>query len=254
MTAVLAQPYEDLQFMAPLSQRHADQIVRFLAGDLHGTVLDLGCGWGELLLRIVAATQDAHGIGIDSDTEAIAHGRRLAQQRGLANRVTLVCGDARTRTPSHADAVVCIGASQIWGPPVQDNQPLDYGAALMALRAMVSPGARVLYGEAVWSSPPTPQAAEPLAGRLDEFVAVADLLDLVADHGFMPIAFHEASLGEWDEFESGFSARYSRWLAEHRPDHPDAADVRARAARQRAAYFRGYRGILGMAYLHLLAA
>jgi hypothetical protein len=144
-----------------------------------------------------------------------------------------------------ADAVICIGASQVWGPPVEDNQPLDYASALAAIRSKVSPGIHVLYGEGVWSRPPTPQAAEPLSGRLDELVSLAELAELTIAHGFMPVA--EASLDEWDEFESGFSARYASWLAEHGPQHPDAPEVHARAAHQQAAYFGGYRGVLGMA-------
>ncbi|MGH8962408.1 MAG: hypothetical protein ACRDWT_14675 [Jatrophihabitantaceae bacterium] len=40
------------------------------------------------------------------------------------------------------------------------------------------------------------------------------------------------------------------WLADHAPD---AAEVRDRAARQRAGYLGGYRGTMGMAYLALLA-
>ena len=67
------------------------------------------------------------------------------------------------------------------------------------------------------------------------------------------MAAHEADRDEWDTFESGFTAGYARWLAEHADDDPEAADVRALAARQHASYFGGYRGILGLAYLHLVA-
>jgi hypothetical protein len=93
----------------------------------------------------------------------------------------------------------------------------------------------------------------PLAGRLDELVPLAELIELAVVHGFMPVAVHEASIDEWDEFESGFSACYARWLVEHGPDHPAAVEVRTRAARQRAGYFSGYRGVMGIAYLALLA-
>lgn len=111
----------------------------------------------------------------------------------------------------------------------------------------------MVYGEGIWSGTPTPEAVMPLAGRFDELVSLAALVDLAVAHGFMPVAVHEASIDEWDEFESGFSACYASWLVEHGPEHPDAAEVRARAARQRAGYFGGYRGVLGMAYLSLLA-
>jgi hypothetical protein len=148
---------------------------------------------------------------------------------------------------------VCIGASQVWGPPVEENQPLDYTAALSAIRAAVPRGARVVYGEGIWSGTPTPDAVAPLAGRLDELVSLAELIDLAVAQGFIPMAVHEAGIDEWDEFESGFTACYATWLVEHGPDHPDAAEVRARAARQRAGYFGGYRGVMGMGYLALLA-
>lgn len=239
--------------MTPLSEERADTLTQFVARDLRGTVLDVGCGWAELLLRIVASAPEANGVGIDLDALSVEHGRQLAEQRGLTERVTLLCGDGRDQAPQQADAVVCIGASQIWAAAVVDNQPLDYTSALAAIRGKVSRGARVVYGEGVWSHPPTPEAVAPLAGRLDEFVSLADLVDVAVAQGFMPMAVHEASLDEWDEFESGYSACYARWLAEHSPDHADAAEVHAMAARQRLGYLRGYRGIMGMAYLALIA-
>jgi hypothetical protein len=113
-------------------------------------------------------------------------------------------------------------------------------------------GSRV-YGEGIWSQPPTPEAVEPLSGRLDVLVSLPELVDIAVTHGFMPVSVHEASIDEWDEFESGFGARYARWLTDNSPEHADAAEVRSRAARQRAGYLRGYRGTLGMAYLSLLA-
>jgi SAM-dependent methyltransferase len=253
MVLALTPPHADLTFMTPLSQERADQLVRFVANDLQGTVLDIGCGWAELLLRVAAAAPAADGLGIDMDEAAIEHGQTLAQRRGLDDRVTLLAGDAKELAPRHAEAVICIGASQVWGPPVEDNQPLDYASALAALRSTVSRGAHVVYGEGIWSRPPTRRAAAPLSGRLDELVSLGELADLTVAQGFMPIAVHEASLDEWDEFESGFNARYASWLATHDPDDPDAGEVRALAARQRAAYFDGYRGVLGMAYFALLA-
>jgi hypothetical protein len=80
-----------------------------------------------------------------------------------------------------------------------------------------------------------------------------ELLDFARDSGFAVVQVHQASLDEWDAFESGYTARYARWLASHPADHPEAAAVRTRMDAQRNAYFRGYRGILGMAYLAMFA-
>ena len=258
MTAELRPPHEDLTFMTPLSEARADRLVRFLAdgldgADLDGTVLDLGCGWAELLLRVLAVAPAARGVGVDLDETSIAHGRGLAVARGLDSRLELLAVDARAQTEHHPQAVICIGASQIWGPPVEAAQPLDYTAALVAVRGLVEPGARVVFGEGIWSRPPTAAAVAPLGGRLDELITLPELVELAVSHGFMPAAIHEADLDEWDEFESGYSACYAAWLAENGPDHPDAPAVRERAARQRTGYLAGYRGILGLAYLCLVA-
>jgi hypothetical protein len=216
-------------------------------------IVDVGCGWGELLLRILAAAPRATGRGVDLDAEAIAEARRRATARGLEARVAFDAADARSALPASAQGAVCIGASQVWGPPVEACEPLDYRAALSALRARVARGSPVVYGEGIWSATPTPAAVAPLAGRRDEFAMLPDLLDMARECGFAIVQVHEATQDEWDAFESGFAARHARWLRAHPADHPQATEVRERARRQHDGYFRGYRGVLGMAYLALFA-
>lgn len=131
--------------------------------------------------------------------------------------------------------------------------PLDYRSALAGVRATLKTGSPAIYGEAIWTATPTPEAIAPLSGRPDEFVFLPDLLDMARDSGFAVTQVHQATLDEWDAFESGYTARYARWLASHAADHPDAPAVRTRVQAQRDAYFRGYRGILGMAYLAMFA-
>jgi cyclopropane fatty-acyl-phospholipid synthase-like methyltransferase len=244
--------HHDLTFLSPLSEARAAKLVSFLAEGRPTSVLDVGCGWGELLLRVLEAAPAARGLGVDLDEESLAGAREHAVRRGLGERVTFEARDAREMTGTF-DAVTCIGSSQIWGPDVSEAQPLDYAAALTALRALLSRGGRLVYGEGIWSTPPTPAATAPLAGRDDEFVPLGTLVELVESHGFAVLAVHEAGLDEWDEFESGFTACYARWLAEHGVEDPEADEVRALAARQHAGYFGGYRGVMGLAYLELVA-
>jgi hypothetical protein len=253
MTIESTAPYRDLVFMTPLSEERAGRLVDFVTADLRGTVVDIGCGWAELLLRAVAAAPQAQGQGVDLDTDSIEHGRRLAAERGVADRVTLTVADAKVVLTDTVESLICIGASQVWNPAGDESLPMGYARALEAIRARVVRGGRVVYGEAIWSQPPTAEAIAPLGGRLDEMVSMAELVEIAVDAGFMPMAVHEADTQEWDDFESGYSACYARWLVEHAPDHPDTDEVRRRARRQRDAYLRGYRGILGLAYLQLFA-
>jgi SAM-dependent methyltransferase len=230
--------HDNLSFIAPLSEARADRLAAWLAEDLDGgTVADAGCGWAELLLRTAQAAPGSTAVGVDLADDLLAEGRRRASERGLADRVRLVAGDAAVHVPERVDALVAIGATQIWGPDVVRGEPLGYAAALRAMRRRLPPHGRLLYGEGIWSQPPTPAATAPLAGRDDEFLFLPELVELAGTSGFEVVEVDEATQEEWDAFEDGFTASLP----------PD------RAATQRASYHQGYRGVLGFAYLQLLA-
>lgn len=253
MCAEFSPLHFNLTFLTPLSEQRAHQLVGFMSAHLSGTIVDAGCGWAELLIRVLQATPDARGIGLDQDSGFIKHAMEVATRRGVADRIALLTVDAKEHLPVQSQGAICIGASQIWGPPVEAKLPLDYRSALTAIRATLKAGSPVIYGEGIWTAPPTDDAVAPLAGRRDEFVFLPDLLKIVRDCGFSIAQVHQASQDEWDAFESGFTAGHAKWLANHPADHPDAADVRERAQKQSDVYFRGYRGVLGMAYLALFA-
>ena len=66
-------------------------------------------------------------------------------------------------------------------------------------------------------------------------------------------AGRSASPQEWEEFESGYQADEEEWLAAH-PGHPKAAEVREQVDEHRSCWLRGYRNVLGLAYLTLIPA
>jgi len=238
MSVALPALHDRLSFLAPLSGDRADRLAQWLADGLDGgTVADAGCGWAELLLRVTAAAPHSRAVGVDLADDLVAEGRRRAASRGVADRVQLVVGDADEHVPAEVDALIAIGASQIWGADVEEGEPLDYPAALRAMRARLARGGRLVYGEGIWSRPPTAEATAPLAGRDDEFLFLPELLDLAAASGFEVVGAADATLEEWDEFEAGFTATLSP----------------GRATTQRASYHQGYRGVLGFAHLQLVA-
>jgi hypothetical protein len=84
-----------------------------------------------------------------------------------------------------------------------------------------------------------------------EFHDLAGLVDLAIDAGFRPAWIETASQDEWEDFESGYQCDVEEWLAAH-PDHPLAKETRDRVDRHRSMWLRGYRGVMGLAYLTLV--
>ncbi len=236
--------HDDLNFNSPLSDSHADRLIASLGELGSGRVVDFGCGWAELLLRVLESAGSATGLGIDQDVAAIEHGRALAVGRGLADRVELIAANAADWRGAELDAALCVGSSHVWG---------GTGEALRALRGMLRRGGRVLLGEGIWLQPPTAAATAALGGAEDEFGTLADLVDLAVAESFRPLAISQASPAEWDDFESGYALGYERWLQEHPVEDDERADVLAQADEHRRRWLRGYRGVLGFGYLTLTA-
>ncbi|MFE7211515.1 SAM-dependent methyltransferase [Streptomyces sp. NPDC001698] len=243
-----------LTFHGPLSEDRAARMIRRLTSPAGPaaptTVLDIGCGWGEFMLRLLEAMPGATGVGVDLLEEDLARGRASAESRGLAERARFVQESAVDTSLGPADLVLCLGASHALS---EARPPEHTTAALHALRRLVTPGGRVLLGEGFWQRPPAPGelAAMWPDASASEFHHVADLVDLAVAAGFRPAWIETASDDEWEEFESAYQSDVEEWLATH-PDHPLAKETRDRVDRHRGMWLRGYRGVLGMAYLTLI--
>ncbi|MFF8617293.1 SAM-dependent methyltransferase [Streptomyces sp. NPDC015350] len=239
-----------LTFHGPFSEARAARTVDRLGRTMPDRVLDIGCGWGELMLRVLDAVPGATGVGVDLDTESLARGRANAAARGLGGRVEFVEGAAAETDHGLADLVLCLGASHALS---RAEPPRHIAEALDALRRTVAPGGRVLLGEGFWQRPPTAAELDAMwpDAHAGEYQDLAGLVDLTVSAGFRPSWIETADAGEWEDFESGYQSDVEEWLATH-PDHPLAAETRERVDRHRASWLKGYRGVLGMAYLTLV--
>jgi cyclopropane fatty-acyl-phospholipid synthase-like methyltransferase len=239
-----------LTFHGPLSEARAARLVDRLTRTHPATVLDLGCGWGELLLRILDAVPGAVGTGIDLREADLARGRASALARGLAGRVSFIEESAVGTAHGPADLVLCVGASHALSEASPQQATID---ALSELRRLVNPGGRVFLGECFWEHPPTPaEIAAVWSGiTAEDHFDLATLVELAISAGFRPEWIETASLQEWDDFESGYLADVEEWLAGHQ-DHPEAAETRKMADEHLSVWLRGSRGLLGLAYLTLI--
>lgn len=232
--------YEHLSFNAPLSGGRADAIATRLASANPKDVLDIGCGWGELLLRVVERAPGASGLGLDTSVEELERGRETAAQRGLSDRVSFREVDGK-EFDGQADVVICVGASHAFGTATE---------ALAALKRLVRPGGRLLFGDGLWD-PAAPVAKPDLVWEdMFEMPTLGGLVDLAVNSGYLPLYIETSSRDELDAFESGFLADDEEWLLTH-SDHPRAPEIRARAEEHRQRWLYGYREAFGFAYLTL---
>lgn len=228
--------YARMRWNMPLAPEHAGLLLDRLDLRSGQRIADLGCGWGELLLGAVArAGTGATGTGIDDDERVLERGRRAAARRGLP--VEFLQADAASWRGT-ADRLLCTGASHAFGGTAD---------ALRSLAAVVPHGGRLLYGDAFWSRPPSPEATGLLG---DGIGSLPDLLEAARAAGWRAVHVSEADQREWDDFESTFRAGRQEWLLAN-PDHPRADDIREWLDDRERGYVTVYRGILGFAYLVL---
>jgi cyclopropane fatty-acyl-phospholipid synthase-like methyltransferase len=234
-----------LTFHGPLSAERADTLAAEIAATGPETVADYGCGWGELLLRILDAAPGARGVGIDVRGADIARARENAVKRGLSGRAAFIEGTA-TDHASMADVVINCGAYHAFGTIPE---------ALKALRTLMNPGGRLLFGAEIWDRTPSErQLAAMWPGiSLTDCLYLPDLVDVAVAAGFRPLQIQTATRGEWEEFESGYAAGAEEWLLAN-PHHPEAGHVRERLDTHRSIWLRGHRDVMGFAYLTLGAS
>jgi cyclopropane fatty-acyl-phospholipid synthase-like methyltransferase len=223
-----------LRWNTPLSETHAELLLDRM--DLvPGSVTDLGCGWGELLLRAVARVPGLRGTGVDTDVTGLDRGRAAARERGLD--VGFTEADAAS-WDGPAERVFCVGAAHAFGSTKD---------ALARIARIVPPGGRLLYGDGFWAAPPTP-VAEEIFGP--DTLTLPDLLDAVDAAGWRVLHLSTADQLEWDDFESSSRRAWQEWLLAHPDDHR-AGEVRDWLGERQRQYVRDYRGVLGLAYLVL---
>ena len=225
-----------MRWNAPLSELHASILFDALRLDGCERVLDLGCGWAELLIRAVERTPGLRGVGVDTDSGALARGRALVAARGVGDRVELI-ETTGERYAESASRVICVGASHIWD---------GTEGALRALAGIVPTGGRLLYGDGCFVRAPSATTAEIFDGMLP----FSDLVRAVDAAGWRVLHLSMSDRLEWDEFESSFRAGPEEWLLAN-PEVPGADDVRSWLDGRRAEYLDGYRDELGFCWLVL---
>jgi small RNA 2'-O-methyltransferase len=85
---------------SPLHEARLDAVTDALVESGAGTVLDLGCGSGALLRRLVVEAQFTRIVGVDTSVTALARAEHLLSVAAEAERLSLIHGSFTSPAPS----------------------------------------------------------------------------------------------------------------------------------------------------------
>lgn len=225
---------------APVGEQQAQALLSRLSPPGAGRVLDLGCGLGAWLIRLLVLRPGLTAVGVDlalpADVEA------TASAAGVTDRVTWLQADVAAYEGDAADVVICIGASHAFGGLVP---------TLRAVRSHLRPGGQALLGDAIWERQPSAAAQAALEAAPDEFPQLAGLVAEVRAHGFEPGYGHVSTLEEWDDYEWSWTGSLTEWALREAPTPGDRREALEAARAHRDAWLHGYRGELGFVTLVL---
>jgi SAM-dependent methyltransferase len=227
---------------APVSESTAVRLLRRAGCPAEARLLDLGCGEAAWLLAALEIYPRAAALGIDVSAPALEQARRMAERRGVADRLGLRETDAKRfpAKPLH-DLVLCVGSTYAFGGIVP---------TLDTLRGHVRRGGIALVGEGFWTRPPSEEALRGLDAKAEDYTDLAGLVDTVEAAGWTPVYGHVSDESEWDDYEWSWVGSLTQWALDN-PSHPDSKDALAAARKHRDGWLRGYRGTLGFACLLL---
>jgi SAM-dependent methyltransferase len=201
-------------------------------------VLDVASGRGGPALALAGAF-GCRITCVERAEEFHAVAQRRVREAGLEALIELVRADAR-ELPLEAeryDAALCLGASFVWD---------GLTGTLAALVPAVRPRGFVAVGEPYWRTWPLPDGFQP--DEEYDFVTLTETVERFEAAGLEPVTAIDASLDDWDRYETLHWLAADAWLHEH-PDDPDAGTIRARVESDRRRYLRWQRDLLGWAII-----
>ena len=228
--------HRDHDFCNPVAAGKIERIFDLLPVDAKAEALDLGCGRGELALRLIARF-GMRVTAVDRSAPMLDAARARAQACGALERLRLVESDiAEFNPPSQAfDLTVMLGGGGIGG---------GIAGICRTLAGWTRRGGHVLIGEGYWARPPAPEYLAHLDAQPDELRDHLGNVQAGIDAGLIPLHAFVASPDEWDEYEWKYSRSIERYALEQ-PADPDVPAMLDRIRRWRDGYLRWGRDTLG---------
>lgn len=230
----------ELLWNDPISENRMEKYINSLELEPHQRVLDVGCGAGEVLIRLAERFQIT-GVGIDSSPDHITEANRRAKERSPQSNLTFIISDAQTFAvaPESFDLVICMGASHAFGLGKD-----AYSNAISRMIPMVVPGGFILIAEGYMRQPASPEYRNFLGDSTTDDMTHAANVATGKRLGLIPFAAWTSSEEEWDNFEWAYQRIIER-KAISDPDNVGSIEKRNQRREWMDAYLKWGRDTLG---------
>lgn len=230
----------ELLWNVPVSEAKMAQVIDSLDLRSGQRVLDVGCGCGEVLIRLCERFQ-IQGIGIDTSPDHIAEAKRRVEGRVTESAVRFVEADAQSFPvdSESLDLAICVGSSHAFGLGSE-----AYRQAVKQMISIVAPGRLVLVADGYMKQPASPEYRELLGDSMPDEMTHAANVATGKELGLIPLAAWAANEDEWDDFEW----TYQRIVERNFEKRPDDEKVKAKLVQRREwmdAYLKWGRDTLG---------
>jgi SAM-dependent methyltransferase len=223
----------------PTSEEKLARLVDLLQLPSAARVVDIACGKGEFLIRLAEAYA-VRGVGVDLSPVCIANAERTLKARVPQAAVIFTQMDGAAFKPDEPNSLTlasCIGASWVFG---------GHAKTLDAMVAMAEPDGWVIVGEPYWSREPSDEYLGALGLPKDAFGSHADNVEAGQQRGLDLVHTVVSSQDDWDRYE-GLQWHAVADYARTNRDDPDLPELLERMAKQKAAYLKWGRDVLGWA-------
>ncbi len=228
--------HRDHVIMNPLSSEALDEVLNLASIPANARVLDIGCGKGELLIRLARlGAKAATGVELSPYTAREARERVRALAPNADIEIIEEDGAAFAAQPESFDLTACLGASWIFG---------GHRGTLRALARWTRPGGLVLVAEPFWRKPPAPEYLASQDLRADEIGSHASNVADGVEEGLIPLFARAAEATEWDRYEGLQWHAAEEWAREN-PSDADRVEILRKVREGRDAFLRWGRETLG---------
>lgn len=230
----------ELLWNAPVNEVRMSAMLEALELREGQQVLDVGCGCGEILIRLTERYQTL-GTGIDVSAPHISEARRRRQNRVPDSEIEFIAADVRSvqLKQDAYDLVLCLGATHALAPGSD-----AYRNALQQMIPLVKTGGLLLIADGYLKQPAVPEYRALLGESLPDDMTHAANVSTGQQLGLTPLSAWTSSTAEWDDFEW----TYQRIVERKAREQPDDQEQQTRLHRRREwiqAYLQWGRDTLG---------